>query len=115
MVWCSFISSQSKEPECHITNRSTGHQKRTAFGSLRWRSGAGYLSVSHLGRKPSVKHQLKLPAESSQKAPIRRLIKSLSAGINLNREAESGKALELSTYLYSVGDKNQARDLLGSF
>ena len=73
------------------------------------------IPISHLGRKPSVKHQLKLPAESSQKAPIRRLIKSLSAGINLNREAESGKALELSIYLYSVGDKNQARDLLGSF
>src|SRR5690554_7514532 len=29
-----------------LTRRSTGRQKRTAFGSLRWRSGAGYLSVS---------------------------------------------------------------------
>jgi hypothetical protein len=29
-----------------LTRRSTGHQKLTAFGSLRWRSGAGYLSVS---------------------------------------------------------------------
>ncbi|WP_181463002.1 RES family NAD+ phosphorylase [Halomonas taeanensis] len=28
-----------------ITKRSTGRQKRAAFGSLRWRSGAGYLSV----------------------------------------------------------------------
>ena len=28
-----------------VTRRSTGHQKRAAFGSLRWRSGAGYLSV----------------------------------------------------------------------
>ena len=28
-----------------LTKRSTGRQKRTAFGSLRWRSGAGYLSV----------------------------------------------------------------------
>ena len=25
-----------------LTSRSTGHQKRTAFGSLRLRSGAGY-------------------------------------------------------------------------
>ena len=29
-----------------LTRRSTGRQKRTAFGSLRWRSGAGYLSVT---------------------------------------------------------------------
>ena len=28
-----------------LTSRSTGRQKRTAFGSLRWRSGAGYLCV----------------------------------------------------------------------
>ncbi|MDK9559760.1 FxLYD domain-containing protein [Marinobacter sp. M216] len=28
-----------------LTRRSTGRQKRGAFGSLRWRSGAGYLSV----------------------------------------------------------------------
>ena len=28
-----------------LTRRSTGRQKRTAFGSLRYRSGAGYLSV----------------------------------------------------------------------
>ena len=31
--------------ETCITRRSTGHQKLSAFGSLRWRSGAGYLSV----------------------------------------------------------------------
>ena len=35
MVWRRAISSQPKEPECHITKRSTGRQKRTAFGSLR--------------------------------------------------------------------------------
>lgn len=62
-----------------------------------------------------MKHQLKLPSESTQKAPIKRLIKSLSAGINLNREAEAGKALELSIYLYSVGNTNQARELLEGF
>lgn len=62
-----------------------------------------------------MKHQLKLPLENSQKAPIKRLIKSLNAGINLNREADSSKALELAIYLYSIGEKNQARDLLESF
>jgi|GEM_PF-5073659 len=59
--------------------------------------------------------QLKLPQESSQKTPIKRLIKSLSSGINLNREAESKKALELATYLYSIGDVKPARELLESF
>lgn len=34
--------------ETYITRRSTGHQKLSAFGSLRWRSGAGYLSVRFL-------------------------------------------------------------------
>jgi hypothetical protein len=29
-----------------LTRRSTGRQKRGAFGSLRYRSGAGYLSVN---------------------------------------------------------------------
>jgi len=29
-----------------LTSRSTGRQKRTAFGPLRWRSGAGYLRVN---------------------------------------------------------------------
>jgi len=28
-----------------LTSRSTGRQKRTAFAPLRWRFGAGYLSV----------------------------------------------------------------------
>ena len=35
-----------------LTSRSTGRQKRTAFGSLRWRSGAGYLRVSGCGFGP---------------------------------------------------------------
>jgi len=35
-----------------LTRRSTGRQKRGAFGSLRYRSGAGYLSVSGWGLGP---------------------------------------------------------------
>lgn len=62
-----------------------------------------------------MKHQLKLPPERVHKAPIKRLIKSLSAGINLNQEAESRKALELATYLYSIGEVKRASELLGSF
>ncbi|MCX2781523.1 hypothetical protein OQJ46_00785 [Microbulbifer thermotolerans] len=55
------------------------------------------------------------PFRKLEKTPIRRLVKSLSAGINLNREADSGKALELSIYLYSVGEAIKARELLASF
>jgi hypothetical protein len=35
-----------------LTRRSTGRQKRGAFGSLRYRSGAGYLSVNGKGFGP---------------------------------------------------------------
>jgi len=35
-----------------LTRRSTGRQKRGAFGSLRLRSGAGYLSVKKPGVVP---------------------------------------------------------------
>ena len=35
-----------------LTSRSTGRQKRGAFGSLRLRSGAGYLSVMKAGDLP---------------------------------------------------------------
>src|SRR5690554_2370610 len=70
MVWCSFISSQSTEPECHITNRSTGHQKRTAFGSLRWRSGAGYLSVMSKGESSRMEREDLVLEESTRVALI---------------------------------------------
>ena len=36
---CNSYGDQACEA---ITRRSTGRQKRGAFGSLRWRSGAGY-------------------------------------------------------------------------
>ena len=40
---CQFKTTGNRP----LTRRSTGRQKRGAFGSLRLRSGAGYLSVSH--------------------------------------------------------------------
>jgi len=42
---CGLGARLNHGGERPLTRRSTGRQKRTAFGSLRYRSGAGYLSV----------------------------------------------------------------------
>jgi len=52
--WCmlsgrwhaNFFARLNHGGERPLTRRSTGRQKRGAFGSLRYRSGAGYLSVN---------------------------------------------------------------------
>lgn len=63
----------------------------------------------------SEKHLIELPCGELKSKTIRRLVKSLSKGISINRHADAERAVELAVYLYAVGERGSSIKLLRSF